>query len=168
MSQIAHNGSDTAAAGIDRCAECGAAIAGGREGCQTLYDALSARARTDMAYAPTLRLAFDTYCMQHPETYCRSAKSYAVHLMGLCCGIDFGESPAIYAAIQRRVNGRVSLRKPPVLTERGAMTVRDIASAATASAHSEAVHLWAATVWASYHTQHALAHEWIASALSPQ
>lgn len=153
------------AEGSERCPECGATISGGRAGCQALYDALSARARTDVAYAPTLRLAFDAYCMQHPATYCRSAKSYAAHLMGLCCGIDFEGEPAIYAVIHRWLDGPKVLTKPPVLTERGSLTVCDVASASTVQAYAQAVHQWAASVWASYATQHAIAHAWIAAAL---
>jgi hypothetical protein len=149
----------------ERCPECGAAISDGRAGCQALLDSLNTRARTDMAYAPTLRLAFDTYCMQHPDTYCRSAKSYAAHLMGLCCGTDFAGNPAIYAVIHRWLNGPKALEKPPVLTDRGAMTVVDIASAPDAATYGQLVHQWAACVWASYHSQHQLAHDWIAAAL---
>lgn len=86
---------------LEPCCECQAVISGERMGCQTLFDSLNARARTDVAYAPRFRLALDTYCMQHPDTCCRSAKPYAAHLMGLCCGVDFVGNPAIYAAIQR-------------------------------------------------------------------
>ena len=151
---------------IERCSECQAAISGGRMGCQTLFDSLQARARTDMAYAPTFRLAFDTYCMQHPDTYCRSAKSFAAHLMGLCCGIDYAGKPAIYAAIQRWLNGPKALEKPPVPAERGAMTVCDLASASTAHAYAQLVHQWAAAVWECYHAQQMIAHAWIAAALA--
>ncbi len=154
------------AAAPERCTECGAAIPGGRAGCQTRYDGLSARARTDLAYAPTLRLAFDTYCMQHPETYCRSAKSYAAHLTGLCCGMDFAGEQRVYSAIQRWLNGPKALTKPPLLAARGALTVVDVARVPTAAAYAQMVWQWATSAWASYHTQHALAHAWIAEALS--
>ncbi|MBA3823156.1 MAG: hypothetical protein H0X24_04515 [Ktedonobacterales bacterium] len=148
------------------CPECGAAISGGREGCQAQMDALNARARSDVRYASTARLAFDTYCMQHPATYCVSAKSYAAHLMGLCCGVDFAGNPVIYTALQRWLNGSKALTKPPVPPERGSMTVRDVAAATTPQTYAQAVQHWAATVWADYQSQHALAHDWIAAALA--
>ena len=67
------------------CPACGAVVAGGRAGCQAVFDELTARAYADLAYASTRNLAFDAYCLQHLETYCHSAKSYAAHLTRLCC-----------------------------------------------------------------------------------
>ena len=72
-----------------------------RTGCQALYDALAVPGAGALGLIARRDLAFDAYCMQHPETYCRSAKSYAAHLTRLCCGLEFGGDPRVYRAIQR-------------------------------------------------------------------
>ena len=149
----------------DKCPACGAAVTGGRDGCQALFDELTARAYADFAYASVRDLAFDTYCMQHLETYCRSAKSYAAHLMRLCCGIDYSGDPRVYEAIQHWLNGSVKIKKPQVLSHLGSMTVLDVRGASDATEHIRLVRAWAANVWEAYRSQHDLAHAWIKAAL---
>ena len=139
---------------------------GGRAGCQALMDEIGARAYGDPAYAATHNLAFDAYCMQHVDRYCRSAKSYAAHLTRLCCGLEQSGNPKIYAAVQKWLNGTVELEKPPILSHRGPMTVADVRAARNAEEHTRLVRDWAASVWKAYTTQHDLARNWIQSALS--
>jgi len=110
-------------------------------------------------------LAFDAYCLQHPETYCRSAKSYAAHLTRLCCGLEYDGDPAVYAAIQRWLNGAVPLEKPEVLARRGTLTVADVARARDGQEYIERVRAWAENVWAAYATQHDRAHTWLRAAI---
>lgn len=149
----------------DRCPECGAPVSGGREGCQALMDTVQARAYTDPAYAATFDLGFDAYCMQHPEKYGVSAKSYAAHLTRLCCGVERGGEPAIYRAINRWLSDNPAIDKPELPAERGRMTVADVASARDAHEHRQLVRQWAAEVWRAYERQHELAHGWIEVAL---
>jgi hypothetical protein len=155
----------------ERCPDCGARVAGGRAGCQAAWDAFSGRAYQDWPYSGLRDLAFDTYCMQHPDTYCSSAKSYAAHLTRLCCGIEYGADavhpgdPVVYAAIQKWLNGRVPLEKPGQLAYRGAVTVVDVQAAQTAEEYRQRVKAWAQSVWEAYRGQHGLAHAWIQSAL---
>ena len=148
------------------CPACGAVAAGGRDGCQTVFDALTVRAYADVAYASVRDLAFDTYCMQHLESYCRSAKSYAAHLMRLYCGLEYNGDPRVYEAIQHWLNGSVKIEKPQVLSHLGTMTVADVRQAQTAEEHARLVRVWAANVWEAYRAQHDLAHAWIATALA--
>jgi Family of unknown function (DUF5946) len=150
----------------DRCPDCGAIVRGGRAGCQALFDELNAQALTDSRYAAVRDLAFDAYCMQHPDRYCRSAKSYAAHLTRLCCGIEYNGDPAIYAAIQKWLNGKRELTKPDVLSNRGRITVVDVRAARDAEEHKRLVREWAESVWRAYSTQHDLARAWIRAALS--
>ena len=150
----------------DQCPDCGALVVGGRAGCQAQFDALDAQAFTDSRYAAVRDLAFDAYCIQHPDRYCRSAKSYAAHLTRLCCGIEYNGDPAVYAAIQKWLNGNRTLTKPKVLNERGRMTVIDVRAARDAEEHKRLVHEWAESVWQAYSMQHAIAHAWIRAALS--
>ena len=149
----------------DRCPECGAPVAGGREGCQALFDELAAQAFTDLRYGAVYQLAFDAYCMQHPKRYCRSAKSYAAHLMRLCCGIEHGGDPDVYAAIRRWLDGRVDLERPATLSERGQMTVASVRTAQSAEEHKQLVREWAHSVWEAHAAQHDLAQRWIEAAL---
>jgi|SRR5579859_1238962 len=151
---------------IECCPDCGAPVAGGRAGCQALYDALAAPGAGALGLSARRDLAFDAYCMQHPDTYCRSAKSYAAHLTRLCCGLEYGGDPQVYRAIQRWLNGTVKLEKPAVLTARGQMTVADLQAASSPEEMARLAQAWAEEVWRAYASQHGLAHEWIQKALA--
>ena len=146
------------------CPECGAPVAGGRAGCQALYDALAAPGAGELGLSARRDLAFDAYCMQHPDTYCRSAKSYAAHLTRLCCGLEYGGDPQVYRAIQRWLNGAVPLQKPAVLTERGQLTVADLQAAANSQEMARLAQAWAEAVWHAYSSQQDLAREWMSLA----
>ena len=141
-------------------------VPGGRTGCQAAFDKLTARAYADEAYARVRDLAFDTYCMQHLETYCRSAKSYAAHLTRLCCGLNYDGDPRVYEAIQYWLNGAAKIQKPPVLDYLGSMTIMEISATSSAEEHVRLVQAWAANVWEAYRPQHELAHTWIKLALA--
>jgi hypothetical protein len=154
------------AIGDDHCPACGAPVAGGRDGCQVLMTEIQAGAYGKPGYASTYDLAFDAYCMQHPETYCVSAKSYAAHLTRLCCGVERGGGPAVYRAINRWLSGPAPIDKPPVLPQRGQMTVADVGAAHSAAEHNALAREWAASVWAAYAHQHDLARQWIELALT--
>ncbi len=150
----------------DRCPDCGTVVTGGRAGCQALFDELNAQALTDQQYAVVRDLAFDAYCMQHLERYCRSAKSYAAHLTRLCCGLEYDGDPAIYAAIQKWLNGKRELTKPEALRDLGRMTVVNVRAARNAEEHRRLVREWAESVWHAYATQHEIARAWIRDALA--
>ena len=152
----------------ETCSACGAAVAGGRAGCQAMFDELTAQAYADVAYASVRDLALDAYCMQHLESYCRSAKSYAAHLTRLCCGVEYDGNPRVYAAIQHWLNGAAKIEKPRVLSQLGSMTVVVVHKAHNAEEHIRLVRAWAANVWAAYRSQHDLAQAWITAALAAQ
>lgn len=147
------------------CPDCGAPVLGGQEGCQALWDAIAAPALTDLQYASMRDLAFDAYCMQHLERYCRSAKSYAAHLTRLCCGLEYAGNPQVYAAIQKWLNGASTVSRPQDLPFLGKITVADVAAAQTGDAFKKLVHKWAESVWEAYSPQQALARSWIRLAL---
>lgn len=128
-------------------------------------DAVQARGYQDLAYAATFDLGFDAYCMQHPEQYGVSAKSYAAHLTRLCCGVERDGAPAIYRAINRWLSANPPLVKPDLLVGRGRLTIADVAGAPDAAEHRRRVREWAAGVWEAYQPQHDLAHRWIEAAL---
>ena len=148
----------------ETCPECGAPADGGRAGCQEVYEAVADPALGSAGLGRWRDLAFDAYCMQHPDTYCRSAKSYAAHLTRLCCGIEKGGDLAVYRAIQRWLNGAVKLDKPAVLASRGQLTVASLQSAGDPRELQTLAQLWADSVWEAYAAQHALAHTWLQQA----
>jgi hypothetical protein len=150
--------------GRERCPDCGAAGVGGRSGCQGRFDEIAARAYGDLGFAAVQALAFDTYCMQHVARYCHSAKSYAAHLTRLCCGMEYGGDPVVYAAIQRWLNGSANIEKPALLACLGRMTVADLRAGDPAE-HARQVQAWAGDVWKAYTPQHELARAWIRLAL---
>jgi hypothetical protein len=143
-----------------RCPGCSAAV-DGRAGCQALWDRFSARAVEDLDYAKVHDLAFDAYCMQHVDSYCRSAKSYAAHLTRLCCGLEHDGDPAVYSAIRRWLDGPSPVDRPETLDGLGELTIADVTGPDIASS----VHAWAERVWAAYEPQQGLARTWIAAAL---
>jgi hypothetical protein len=126
-----------------------------------VWDEISAR-----AYAALRDLAFDAYCMQHVERYGRSAKSYAAHLTRLCCGLEHDGDPQVRIAIQKWLNGAVTIERPVAPSQRGQMTVADLAR--SAQEHTQLVREWAANVWRAYSAQHDVARQWIRAALNAQ
>lgn len=106
--------------------------------------------------------------MQHVERYGHSAKSYAAHLTGLCCGVEHGSDPKIYAAIQRWLNGKVALDKPPILSQRGSMTIVDVLADQDVEKTRTRVQEWADCVWDAYVTQHEIARDWLKAVLEGQ
>jgi uncharacterized protein DUF5946 len=56
------------------------------------------------------------------------------------------------------------VEKPPVPRARGKVTIADISGAA-AEDYASAVRRWAESVWDAWREHHALAREWISSAL---
>ena len=73
----------------------------------------------DVRYGRVYRVAFDAYCMQHPEDYGASARSYAAHLVGLCCGVERAGDAKAYRAIPHWLNGPKTIEKPDAPADRG-------------------------------------------------
>jgi hypothetical protein len=129
-------------------------------------DAIMALAHTDVRYAGAYRLALDAYCMQHPEEYCISAKSYAAHLTGLCCGLEHHGNPNDYWAIARWLNGPTTLQRPLTLPARGTLNVAYLQEGSPPAEYALRVREWAASVWEAYASQQPLARDWLHAALA--
>jgi Family of unknown function (DUF5946) len=145
------------AGSLDPCPSCGASL-GGRAGCQHAFDELSAAAWQDPTRAAVHNLVVDTYAMQHPEEYGRSAKSYLQHLAALCCALEHPGDVQLYWSIARSFEHTPPAPKPPLLRERGRLTIADV-QASTTVVYPARVRDWAADVWLAYRAQHHLAHE---------
>jgi hypothetical protein len=108
-------------------------------------------------------LVVDAYAMQHPEEYGRSAKSYFQHLTALCCGVECAGKVSLYWSIAPTFEHTPPPPKPPLLTERGSVTIADVV-ADSGVEYPRRVRDWAAAVWRAYASQHALAHDRLALA----
>ncbi len=143
------------------CEECGLEVEHGADGCRSIFERLIARDFSDALYFSVHRMVVDTYSLQHPERYCRSAKSLAAHLCGLCQILD-GEASAAVGdeALRRWLNGRVGLTKPVLPSFRGQLTIADVDRAKDPSAYAEAARRWARPTWEAYAPLHDLARGW--------
>ena len=150
---------------VEPCPGCG--NPGGAEYCLALFEAMIARDYSDPLYFGSHRLFVDSYCLQHPELRCVSAKSLAAHLAGLCQILEQGMSEATGApSLRRWLDGNVTLKKPALPTDRGALTLADLAGIDDPAAWRESVRRWAETVWDAYSDLQPLARRWLAEAQS--
>lgn len=145
------------------CPECGAELEGGQAECENLFHEFRYQSLESVPLARVSVLAFDTYCMQHINPYCVSAKSYVAHLTRLCVGLEHAGNPKIYTALQAWYHDK--LVKPPVLRERGSIRITDIHAISTIPEKAAMVETWAQHVWAVYASQQDLARTYIQAAM---
>jgi hypothetical protein len=149
------------------CAGCGLVTPTGTASCQAIFDELAARAWSDVAYGRIHRLAVDVYCLQHPDAYMESAKSAAVHILGVCAALEHENNPLIVHMIHKWFNGPSKIEKPAISEFRGAMTIADIAAAPVdPSAYARAVRNWARSTWTAYAPVHPFARQWLKQMMS--
>jgi len=146
---------------METCAECGREVHGGTAGCRADFDALVARDFSNVLFGRWHRLLVDVYALQHPETFCISAKSFAAHLGGLCCWMERGGDAETYRALQRSLNGPSQRVKPELPHVRGAQTLASVLGMDDPKAYGESVERWAADVWAAYAALHATARTYL-------
>jgi hypothetical protein len=147
------------------CGGCGRIVEGGTEGCQARYEALLARDYEDPHFFAVHRMFVDTYSLQHPDRYCRSAKSLAAHLVGLGQILEEGISAATGApALRDWLDGKRELDKPALPEARGEVTLGDVEGIEEPGPWREAVRAWAESAWSAYAELHPLARRWAAEA----
>lgn len=132
--------------------------------CQELFDIILTKEFSDFRYAKIHRLTVDTYCLQHPDIYMVSAKSFAAHLTGMCCAMEYGSDTDLLKSLQKWLNGKKHLEKPEMLKHFGELTISHLTGAKNASEHSKQVQEWAENVWKAYSIYHNLAKDWIEKA----
>jgi hypothetical protein len=146
----------------ERCDGCGLETPGGSAGCQAIFEELLARDFSDPRYFRVHRMLVDTYSLQHPDRYCKSAKSLAAHLCGLCQILEARASRSVGdAALRRWLDGTFSLSTPEVPAVRGDLTIASVRDAATPADHAAAVERWAASTWRAYAPLHDIARNWL-------
>lgn len=136
------------------------------EDCKALFHLTLAKEFSDFRYMRIHRLTVDAYSLQHPDIHTKSAKSFAAHLTGMCCAMEFGNDQRLMRFLRLWLNGRKELEKPAMLDRLGELTIFHIAGAEDAAEHTRLVSEWAADVWRAYETYHALARDWIETAKS--
>ena len=148
------------------CPECGAPLPHGREACQKLFDEVLAREFGDYRYARMHRLTVDTYALQHPAEYMRSAKSYAAHLTGTYAALEMGASADINRAVQQWLSGSKVFPRPdnPAPRQRGPLTIIHVHEAVEPDDHLRRVHEWALSAWEAWRAYHHLARQWVEQA----
>lgn len=152
---------------MEACAGCGLTVVGGADGCQALFHQLWTREdlRNGLPY-PIRRKAVDVYCLQHPDSYCVSAKSLAAHLTGLCWALEHGGGSSGLAALQRWLNGPAKISKPALPTSRGGVTIADVMGTEQFAVFGRTVDRWALATWAAYSGLHETARRWVDEAIS--
>lgn len=155
-----------------KCTECGAEVPAEFTSCDELFMSiltpLGFRWQGSPDVAALGRLVVDTFGMQHPKRSCKSAKSYAAHFTGLCCGVEYNGAKSVYAALQRWLNGpaeAIGITRPTEPDYRGALTIRYVYDAETEAELAARVHEWAKDVWEAYSSQHEIARNWIRKAI---
>jgi hypothetical protein len=154
-----------------KCTECGAEVPAEFTSCDELFMSiltpLGLRWAESQDVAALGQLLVDTFAMQHPKRSCKSAKSYAAHLTGLCCGMEYNGAKSVYAALQRWLNGpaeAIGITRPTEPDDRGALTIRYVYDAHTEAEFAARVREWAREVWEAYSSEHEIARGWIKKA----
>lgn len=146
-----------------RCDGCGLAIPGGSASCQAILDEFLARDFSDVAYFRVHRMMVDTYALQHPERYCKSSKSLAAHLVGLCFLLETESKVKAVGSkwIQQWLSGPSRIEKPSLPIFRGRLTIGDVRTASDPKAYGAAVEHWARSTWEAYVSLHGIARKWL-------
>lgn len=153
----------------ESCDECGFEIEGGREGCRAYFQNFTARDFSDPLYFRSHRLFVDAYCLQHPQDYCRSAKSLWAHLAGMGAILERGASRATgLPKLHDWLSRNHDIDKPQIPAMRGTRTVGDLPLQATPEQWSDAVTIWARDVWGAYHALQPQTRAWLDAAVQPR
>jgi hypothetical protein len=152
-----------------KCTECGARVPAPFKQCDEMFMSIHAyRLSLNEKFVYLRELLVDAYSLQHQKRYGKSGKSYAGHLMRLCCGVEFGGPPKMYDAIQNWLNGReegIGITRPPDLEFRGKLTIRNAQDAKNDEEMEQRIQEWAKDVWDAYEPQHEIARNWIEEAM---
>ena len=132
-----------------------------KDKCKEIFEAILLKEFSDFRYAKVHRLTVDAYSLQHPDEYMISAKSFAAHLTGMSCAMEYGNDPKLLRLLQKWLNGKKQLIKPKKLEYFGRLTISHVDKAEHGAEHVESVWEWAHDVWDTYHVYHDLAKNWI-------
>jgi hypothetical protein len=152
---------------MDPCPHCGAPGVGGEEGCNALFQEVVGREFNQAELFKVHRLTVDSYSLQHPDQYMRSAKSAVAHLIGMCWAMEGEDDPSVSRAVSRFLDGNPDFQRPgsmPGPLQRGEVTIVDIHSAPDSAEHVRRVKEWARHTWAAWAGHHQQARVWVEEA----
>lgn len=135
---------------------------GSAPGCWLLYSEVLAREYGDLRYTSAHQLTVDAYAVQHPGVpERRTARSVAIHLVGLCLSLERQRGPIELPRLRQRLAPakRVFPWLPPP-DSLGDVTVVDVHVAETPEAHRATVDRWARSVWDAWSPHHAQVRAW--------
>lgn len=145
-----------------KCSGCGLSVPGGTSGCRAIFDELSAHEWNNPTSYRYHRMFVDAYCLQHPDEFCASAKSFAAHLTGLCAAFEHNSHPSVLKAVNRWLSGGPAITKPELPRFRGALTIVEVQAEHDPFPIAQAVDRWARSTWEAYASLHPQARLWIA------
>ena len=140
---------------------------GGEEGCNELFQEVVGREFSRPELFKVHRLTVDSYSLQHPDRYMKSAKSAVAHLVGMCWAMEDIDDPSVSMAISRFLDGTPDVTRPepvPDSGNRGSVTVVDVYLAPDSVEHIERVRAWAEGAWEAWADHHARARKWLVEA----
>jgi uncharacterized protein DUF5946 len=108
------------------CSGCGLSVPGGIAGCRAIFDEYIALEWGNPISYRYHRMFVDTYCLQHPDQFCVSAKSFAAHLTGLCAAFEHKSHPSVLNAVNRWLSRNPPITKPELPAFRGALTIAEV------------------------------------------
>ena len=128
---------------------------GASAACWALYGEVLAREFSDAKHFAVHRLSVDAYMAQHPSQVSRAAvQSVWVHLAGLHLVLDRClPAPRVGRMLARLTHRNFEWLEPPL--SRGASNVAQVAVAAEAEEHLQAVERWARETWQAWALHHA-------------
>lgn len=146
------------------CDSCGAEPTAGFADCQAMWDHVLAESFSNFAYARFHRQIVDAYSLQHPAQYCKSARSYAAHLTGMCCHMEHDSRAALLSRLQAWLSGLEGLEKPALPDSYGELTVAHASGSGGPDEVASRINEWSRSIWRAYRAQHAIARAWIEQA----
>lgn len=148
------------------CPHCGAKVEDPARGCRPLYVEVSMKEMSDRSRFAVHRLTVDAYALQHPGEYCKSPKTLATHLTGLCWYFDYNGDPAVAAALKKWLSlppESISLLPAPKALK-GTVAISDVHGTEKPEDHVESVKKWAKEVWDAWAEHHEVARKWVEEA----
>lgn len=152
---------------LGACADCSALVPniigptheylGASAGCWQIYGEILAKEYSDPKYMAVHRLTVDTYAVQHPGGQDpRAVQSVNGHLLALYLilerKLDFQFATQALGKIIAKRKGQFLWLEPPAAPY--AITVVNVAKAASAEEHKEIVKEWAVSTWTAWRVHH--------------
>jgi Family of unknown function (DUF5946) len=142
------------------CLSCGAKHVGGVLGCRDTYHAITMRHPLPLTHGLG-RAMFDTYCLQHLETLCYSAKSYAAHLAFVACWVDHGNPLNLLERARVGLNGRLDFERAPEPPSRGDLTILHLQNPSNQADYERRALEWTRDVWQAFAPLHEQARTYL-------